>query len=282
MNSILSPLIDAQSLHDILQDDPLLLDWRFDLSDATAGRRAFAQGHVSGAHYVHLDEVCGPKNAPDGRFCGRHPLPDREDFARHLTELGWQPGRRVVCYDAGNSMFAARGWWMLLWLGETEVQVLDGGLAAWQIADFPLSRLPTAQPFAPLAHPTRPSLVETVDAPTLRSQLTQVGLIDARAPERFRGEVEPLDARAGHIPGAINRPYAHNLQADGRFKPAAQLREEWLALQPTTDTVHQCGSGVTACHNLLALAVAGLPVGRLYPGSWSEWSADPSNALAVG
>jgi thiosulfate/3-mercaptopyruvate sulfurtransferase len=260
----MKPLITAAALQAL--PDALILDWRFDLTDAQAGQRAYAAGHIPGAFYVHLDEVCAPKTGSNGR----HPLPDRAGFAARMAGLGLRGGRPVVCYDAANSMFAARGWWMLQWIGHAEVAVLDGGLAAWPGA------LSTEQPVPqPGDFRLGPSLVEQVDAQALSAQLGRVALIDARAPERFRGEVEPLDRQAGHIPGARNRPFAANLQADGRFKPAAQLQAEWAPYAPQVDTVHQCGSGVSACHNLLALAAAGLAVGRLYPGSWSEWSADP-------
>lgn len=273
-----TPLITPAQLQALA--DPLILDWRFDLTDAEAGRRAYAQAHIPGAHYLHLDEACGAKTGADGVFRGRHPLPEREAFAALLRGLGLRAGRPVVCYDAANSMFAARGWWMLRWLGHAEVMVLDGGLAAWQAAGGALSAdTPAAEPgdFV-VGEP----LVTSIEAEALAAQLGRVGLVDARAPERFRGEVEPLDRQAGHIPGARNRPFAANLQPDGRFKPAEQLRQEWAPLAPRADTVHQCGSGVTACHNLLALAAAGLPQGPLYAGSWSAWSADPTRPVATG
>ena len=274
----MKPLISPAELQAL--DDPLILDWRFDLADPEAGARVYAQGHLPGAHYLHLDQACGAKTDAEGRFRGRHPLPKREAFAALLAGLGWNYERRVVCHDAGNSMFAARGWWMLRWLGHEQVAVLDGGLAAWLAAGGKLSQeLPAPRP-APVPTALRPPLVDTVDAAQLAGLLGRVGLVDARAPERFRGEVEPLDAQAGHIPGARNRPFADNLLPDGRFKPAAQLQADWAGYRPGADTVHQCGSGVTACHNLLALAAAGLPQGRLYPGSWSEWSADPERAIA--
>lgn len=278
MKALISPA-ELQHL-----EQPLLLDWRFDLSDPEAGRRAYLQAHVPGAHYLHLDQACGPKTGYDGRFRGRHPLPTREDFAALLAGLGWQYERPVVCMDAGNAMFAARGWWMLRWLGHEHVAVLDGGLAAWGAAGGVLTaELPAVRPQPLPALPAlREPLVHTVDATELAAQLGRVGLVDARAPERFRGEIEPLDAQAGHIPGARNRPFARNLQADGRFHSAETLRADWAPFAPSADTVHQCGSGVSACHNLLALAAAGLPVGRLYPGSWSEWSGDASRAVARG
>ncbi len=278
-----TPLITVDALHHALSGPtpPLLLDVRFDLTDPQAGARAFAQGHVAGAHYLHLDACCGPKQGADGAFQGRHPLPTRAAFAATLAALGWQRGRAVVVMDASGGMFAARVWWMLRWLGESTVQVLDGGLPAWLAAGLPLTTAPSmAVPVPPPAQLAAP-LTRQIDAATLLARLGRVKLFDARAPERFRGEVEPLDAVAGHIPGALNRPFAQNLQADGRFLPADALRAAWEPLLAGAgDSVHQCGSGVTACHNLLALAVAGLADGALYPGSWSEWSAAPERPVA--
>lgn len=282
-------LVSVAQLQQLQQSDtpPLLLDLRFDLADTAAGERAYAQGHLPGAHYLHLDrDLSGPKQV-GAHFRGRHPLPEREAFAQRLRALGLQPGQQVVTYDAAEGMYAARAWWMLRWLGHDAVAVLDGGLAAWQQAG---GALDTAVPTpSPGGFQTGEALEETLSAQQLLEQLDQVRVIDARAPERYRGEVEPLDAKAGHIPGAANRFFKLNLLPDGRFKPAAQLREEFLAAPGATGTeadatrtVHQCGSGVTACHNLLAMAHAGLPGSRLYPGSWSEWSADPRLPLAQG
>jgi thiosulfate/3-mercaptopyruvate sulfurtransferase len=258
--------------------DPLILDCSFDLADTSAGERAFATGHIPGAHYLHLDrDLAGAKTAADGTFRGRHPLPDRDTFAATLRRLGLTAGRQVVTYDHQGGPYAARAWWMLRWLGHAEVAVLDG---AW---DGELTSAIT--PPAPSNWQPNESLVGQVDAATLQSRLGRVRLIDARAPERFRGEVEPLDKAAGHIPGAQNRLFKNNLQADGRFKPAEQLRAEFEALlapYAAAAVVHQCGSGVTACHNLLAMAHAGLGDGVLYPGSWSEWSADPARPIATG
>lgn len=277
-------LISAAELQALLGSatPPLLLDASFDLADTEAGARAYAQAHLPGAHYLHLDRDLS--SAKTGRN-GRHPLPTREAFAARLAALGLQAGRQVVCYDAQGGMYAARVWWMLHWLGHADAAVLDGGLPAWRAAGGALSsELPTpaqAGDFKPQA-----PRVATLTADELQARLGRVRLIDARAGERFRGEVEPLDARAGHIPGASNRAFASNLLAPGGlFKPAAQLRSEYAALlAPHTadQVVHQCGSGVTACHNLLAMAHAGLGYGLLYPGSWSEWSADPSRPVAIG
>ncbi len=266
-----------------------LLDASFDLTDAAAGERAHLDAHLPGAHYVHLDrDLCGAKTVPGPGNRGRHPLPDRAAFAATAGRLGITPTTQVVVYDRQGAMFAARLWWMLRWLGHAPVAVLDGGYAAWQAIGGAVESgavpIPTPQPAYPIG--TEPSpLVRTVDAATLQRRLGQIALIDARAPERFRGDVEPLDAQAGHIPDARNRFFKDNLAADGRFKSADTLRAEFaplLGTRPTADVVHSCGSGVTACHNLLAMAVAGLDGAALYPGSWSEWSADPARPIARG
>jgi len=258
----------------------VLLDCGFDLGDAGAGERAHAEGHIPGAVYAHLDrDLSGPK-AP-GK--GRHPLPERSAFAASAGWLGVAPGVQVVCYDAQGGPYAARAWWLLRWLGHPAVAVLDGGAAAWRAAGGAWTNEPSApQPQASYpANDTAP--MATVSAGELLAQLGRVRLFDARAGERFRGEVEPLDPVAGHIPGATLRFFKDNLQPDGRFKPAAQLKAEFDALGGGDATVvHQCGSGVTACHNLLAMAHAGYGPTTLYPGSWSEWCSDPSRPVARG
>ena len=269
----------------------VLLDCGFDLADPAAGERAHAAGHLPGAHCVHLDrDLAGAKTGADGSSTGsssgsgsrgRHPLPDFSDFAARAGGWGIGPGTQVVCHDDQGGIYAARAWWLLRWLGHAEVAVLDGGRAAWLHAGGTLqSSAPTgaAKPPYPTSQPAMP----TVDAAALQRLLGRALLLDARAPERFRGEVEPLDPVAGHIPGASNRFFKLNLAADGRFKPAAQLREEFQQLGSAADVVHQCGSGVTACHNLLAMAHAGLQPGALYPGSWSEWCSDPARPVARG
>jgi thiosulfate/3-mercaptopyruvate sulfurtransferase len=259
----------------------VIIDASFDLADPSAGERSYREGHLPGACYLHLDrDLSGEKTGLNGR----HPLPPRERFAATVGALGVTPQTQVVVYDRQQAMFAARPWWMLRWLGHEAVAVLDGGVAAWLEAGGTLDdRLPQPPPQPP--YPMRPSLAPTVDASALAPRLGQVRLIDARAPERFRGEVEPLDKQAGHIPGALNRFFKDNLAADGRFKPPAQLRtdfERLLASRPVDEVVHQCGSGATACHNILAMEAAGLHGSRLYPGSWSEWSADPARPVAKG
>jgi thiosulfate/3-mercaptopyruvate sulfurtransferase len=276
-------LISAAQLRALLDADaaPVLIDTRFDLADPGAGERAWREGHLPGAHYLHLERALS--GAKTGRN-GRHPLPERADFAQTLGRIGVTPGRQVVALDAQGGMFAARAWWLLLWMGHAQVAVLDGGVPAWLAAGGSLTTEPTPDRGAP-AYPMLTALAGTLDADALQAQLGRVQLIDARAGERFRGEVEPLDTQAGHIPGARNRFFKDNLGAGGLFKPATQLRAEFDALlgrHSAAETVHQCGSGVTACHNLLAMAHAGLPGALLYPGSWSEWSADPARPVARG
>jgi thiosulfate/3-mercaptopyruvate sulfurtransferase len=259
-----------------------LIDTRFDLADTAAGEQAYAAGHIPGALYAHLDrDLSGTKTGRNGR----HPLPDRDAFAATVAHLGITPETQVVAYDAQGGMYAARLWWLLRWVGHRAVAVLDGGLAAWTQSGGALSTEPAPPPAAGAAYPLGESLAPAIDAEALQRQLGRVRLIDARAGERFRGEVEPLDRQAGHIPGASHRFFKDNLQADGRFKPAEQLAQEWqhvLGRSAASQVVHQCGSGVTAAHNLLAMEHAGLNGSALYPGSWSEWSADPGRPIAKG
>jgi thiosulfate/3-mercaptopyruvate sulfurtransferase len=285
--SLSVPLIDAAALRERLSsaEPPVLLDTSFDLADPSAGERSYAEGHLPGAHYLHLDrDLADHARAPGAPFRGRHPLPTREVFAATLGRLGIAPSTPVVVYDRQGATFAARAWWMLRWLGHREVAVLDGGLQAWVAAGGALSREAPPAP-TPTSYTPAPALVATVDADTLQQGLGGLRLIDARAAERFRGDVEPLDPVAGHIPGALNRPFKDNLGADGRFLPPETLREAFLPLlagRPASEVVHQCGSGVTACHNLLAMEAAGLSGAALYPGSWSEWCADPARPVARG
>ncbi len=262
----------------------VLLDCGFDLADPAAGERAYAAGHLPGAHYAHLDrDLSGPK-APAGQPArGRHPLPARDTLAATAGRWGVAPGVQVVAYDAQGGPYAARAWWLLRWLGHADVAVLDGGTAAWLAAGGALTAAAPAHWEPQPPYPPCPAGMPTIDAPALLAALGQVALLDARAPERFRGDVEPLDPVAGHIPGAVNRFFKHNLQADGRFKAAAALQAEFAALaSPGQRVVQQCGSGVTACHNLLAMAHAGLGDSTLYPGSWSEWCGDTGLPTARG
>ena len=277
-----TPLVSPEQLLAALAAGaaPVIIDCSFDLADVASGERAFAAGHLPGAVYAHLDrDLAGTKTGTNGR----HPLPTRADWAATLARLGVTPARAVVVYDAQGGMYAARAWWMLLWAGHRAVSVLDGGIGAWKAAGGAVESGAVAPVAAPVAYPVGDSLVATIDADALQKSLGRVTLLDARAGERYRGEVEPLDKRAGHIPGARSRFFKDNLGADGRFKPAPELRAAFEAFGTApAQVVHQCGSGVTACHNLLAMEAAGLSGSALYPGSWSEWSADPKRPVAVG
>jgi thiosulfate/3-mercaptopyruvate sulfurtransferase len=280
------PLISAPELRHLIDlHTPLLvLDCRFSLADTSAGQRAFAEGHIPGATYAHLNEqLSGPMSGQNGR----HPLPSPEAFAATLQAWGLSPQTRVVAYDDQGGMFAARAWWLLQWAGHADVQVLDGGWKAWQAAStLELEPAPASAGAAGSqaqgdARSFEPVLVDEVQAHL--NQPEQMQVLDARAPDRFRGENETLDPVGGHIPGALNRFFQLNLQPDGRFAEAATLRaafEAVLGPQDPHTVVHQCGSGVTACHNLLAMEVAGLHGSRLYAGSWSEWCAEPSRPVA--
>ncbi|MTW12561.1 sulfurtransferase [Pseudoduganella eburnea] len=278
-------LIDANTLSQHL-DDPkwVILDCRHDLMNPDFGRNAFAEGHIEGAQFANIDtDLSGPKVGADGVFRGRHPLPDRATLIETLRAWGISDDSQVIAYDAHGGMFAARLWWLLRWVGHGAVAVLDGGLAAWNAAGLPL-----LTPALPRTHGNltdKPSLVRTVSVGELVENLDskRLQVIDARANDRFRGENETIDPVGGHIPGARNRFFKDNLQADGRMKEAAALKQELSAIVGAPEkAVMQCGSGVTACHNLLALEVAGLSGAALYPGSWSEWSAAPSRPIATG
>jgi thiosulfate/3-mercaptopyruvate sulfurtransferase len=274
-------LITAPELRSLIDSGaaPVLLDCSFDLVEPAAGAQAYARGHLPGA--VHADLERDLSGAKTGRN-GRHPLPDREALAATVGGWGVAPGVQVVAYDAQGAACAARAWWLLRWLGHEAVAVLDGGPAAWVAAGGALDRTaPQTRPQPP--YPAGAPAMPTIDAAAVLAALGRVALLDARSPERFRGEVETIDPVAGHIPGARLRFFKDNLQPDGRFKPAAALRAEFEALGGApAGWVHACGSGVTACHNLLAMAHAGLDGGRLYPGSWSEWCADPTRPVARG
>lgn len=267
----------------------LVFDVRHDLADHGAGRRAYEQGHVPGAIYLdHERQLAAPRTGRNGR----HPLPDLADFAALMRLQGLRPATQVVIYDAGNSVFSAHLWWMLRWLGHEKTAILDGGWAAWLAAGGEIETkvnsgaVTEAQALEALGYGSVPAM-PVVDAAAVLANLDtqKFTVLDARAANRYRGETEPLDPVAGHIPGALNRPNSLNVESDGRFKPAAVLRTEFDAVLGGRDPaqiVHQCGSGITACHNLFAMELAGLKGAGLYPGSWSEWCSDPSRPVATG
>lgn len=278
-------LIASKQVADLLgQTDLLIFDCRHDLLNHQAGTLAYQAGHLPGAIFVEFEKLLsGAKHRADGSFSGRHPLPERETFAQTMQDFGLKPQTQVVVYDAQGGMYAARLWWMLRWLGHDKVAVLDGGVQAWQAAGYALCTEVASPSKTDSNLLARPALVNHVDLAMLLDNLSHGSLqvVDARAPDRFRGENESIDPVGGHIPGAINRFFKDNLQSDGYFKPAAQLRAEWQTLiADPGSAVMQCGSGVTACHNLLALEIAGLSGARLYPGSWSEWCSNADRPIA--
>jgi thiosulfate/3-mercaptopyruvate sulfurtransferase len=266
----------------------VVLDCSFDLTDPERGERLFKEAHIPGAQYVNLDRDLSSPGGSDPRgkdFRGRHPLPERSAFATRVGSWGIGPQTQVVMYDNMGSMYAARAWWMLRWLGHSAVAVLDGGLATWRAAGGMVAEGAASSSPKPPYPATEGSAMGVIDADALLAQLGHVKIMDARSLERWRGEGETLDPVGGHIPGSISRFFKDNLQADGRFKMPDVLRAEFERLgagRPNVDWVHQCGSGVTACHNLLAMTHAGLSGGSLYPGSWSEWCADPDRPIARG
>jgi len=267
-------------------DDPkwVVVDCRHDLVSLAAGREGYAAGHLPNAVFADIETVLsGAKRGPDGVFLGRHPLPEKEALAEALRAFGMDDDTQVVAYDAHGGMFAARLWWLLRWLGHEAVAVLDGGMPAWQALGRPLSTEVPVKRRGSLG--IRAPFVPTVTVREVMDNLESGHriVIDARATDRFRGENETIDPVGGHIPGAKNRFFKDNLQADGRFKAPEDLRAEFGALvDDPRHAIMQCGSGVTACHNLLALEVASMPGASLYPGSWSEWVGDPARPVAKG
>lgn len=261
--------------------DLRIFDCRFALADPAAGEAAWRTAHIPGARYAHLDRDLSGPHAPGA---GRHPWPSAEAFAAWLGREGITPVTQVVAYDAGDGAFAARLWWLLRSVGHRAVAVLDGGFAAWTAAGLPTDADTPEVVVAP-PYPGTFASGRLLDAITTAQRVAAGDLlIDARGAERFRGEVEPIDRVAGHVPGARNRPYPANLR-DGRFKPAAELAAEFAALlegRAPSSVVAMCGSGVTACHHLLAMAHAGLDGAALFTGSWSGWIEDPARPVATG
>jgi thiosulfate/3-mercaptopyruvate sulfurtransferase len=275
-------LISTETLARQLDDLAfVVVDCRHNLSDVDAGERAYLAGHVPGAVFMHLDrDLSGVKTGSNGR----HPLPEIAALAATFGLAGIDATRQVVACDQNNGMWASRLWWLLRWLGHDAVAVLDGGVDRWLAERRPQTReFPTPRPTRFVPKPPAP--IASADEILRHLGDDALFVLDARASERYRGDVEPIDPVAGHIPGARNRPYTDNLTEQGTFKPAAQLRSEYEALlgaTPPVAVVHHCGSGVTACHNVLAMSIAALPGSRLYPGSWSEWVADPARPVVRG
>lgn len=287
MSELNSTLISLAELKEQIEN-VIVLDQRHQLSDPDWGAAQYAQGHVPGAAFIHLDTDLSA--SPNGQN-GRHPLPDREEFSRKVAQWGIDGTRQVVVYDQDNGAFAARLWWMInKWLGLECVAVLNGGFAAWVAAGYPVeagaaASAPTGS--ADISGKITQDTSSLVAMADVRKNLDQpkFTIVDARGTDRYLGKTEPMDAVAGHIPNALNRPFADNLQADGTMKPPEVLRDEWQTLLGGRDpsaVVHQCGSGVTGCHNMLAMEHAGLAGSRLYGGSWSEWSSHPENPMVRG
>jgi thiosulfate/3-mercaptopyruvate sulfurtransferase len=282
MSLAIGNLVSAAQLA-VLIDDPrmLVVDCRFDLADPGRAVRDYADAHVPGALFAHLDhDLSGPHH----RGAGRHPLPDASAFSATLSRWGWQPDRCVVACDAANgALAAARLWWLLRFAGH-RAAVLDGGIDAWRAAGLPLESGVVEAEATEASVAFDPRRIVTADEIAHARNDPRMLLLDARAAPRYRGETEPLDTAAGHVPGARNRPFGDNLQADGRFKPAPELAREYAALlgqHEPDEVVHMCGSGVTACHNLLAMEHAGLAGSRLFAPSWSGWIEDPAHPIAV-
>ena len=285
MHTLLISAAELQQLQ--AQGTPVaVIDCSFDLMKPEAADALFAEVHIAGAQQAHLDRDLSAKDAADAVNGGRHPLPRRERVASWLGRIGVDNATQVVVYDRNGCNYCGRLWWMLKWLGHDAVAVLDGGLQAWQAAGGAVESGPakpvTAREFV-LGEPLR----ELVDTATVVARLGQAQqtVVDARGAPRYRGDVEPLDPVAGHIPGAVNRPFTDNFTPDGRFKPVDQLRSEWAAIlgaQPAGSVVHQCGSGVSAVPNLIAMELAGWAPTALYAGSWSEWSRTPGLPCAKG
>jgi thiosulfate/3-mercaptopyruvate sulfurtransferase len=281
----IAQLISPQALEQRRSQPGLvILDCRFALDDPDYGQRSYAEGHIAGASFADLErDLSGPVLKG---VTGRHPLPGPDALIARLRAWGINHDSDIVLYDDGPGAYAARAWWLLAWLGKRDgVYLLDGGLKAWHAAGLPLSLDPPAT--VPGTFSGAPDADLLVDADTLQQRLGQpdMTLLDARALPRFKGEVEPIDPVAGHIPGAQCAAFTDNLGADGRFLPADQLKQrfaEKLGDRSPTGLVAYCGSGVTACHNLFALSLAGYPLGRLYAGSWSEWINDPQRGVAKG
>jgi len=281
----LAQLLNPAQLHARqAQPNLVLLDCRFALDDPAYGRRSYAEAHIPGAQFADLEtDLSG--SVQKGQT-GRHPLPEPTQLIERLRAWGVNNDSDIVLYDDGPGAFAARAWWLLAWLGKRDgVWLLDGGLKAWRAADLPLNSTTATPAAGNFSGQADPQLLLTAAQLQQRLNDPQLCLLDARALPRFRGEVEPIDPVAGHIPGAHCAVFTDNLDANGRFLPAAQLQQRFATLlgnRPSSDLVAYCGSGVTACHNLFALCLGGYPLAPLYAGSWSEWITDPQRPVALG
>ncbi|TDJ42359.1 MAG: sulfurtransferase [Gammaproteobacteria bacterium] len=280
----LSPLIDAAELHRQLNDTELrVVDCRFDLMDPEAGRQAWLNGHIPGSVYADLDrDLAGPVSPQSGR----HPLPDAATACETFSRMGIDSDTNVVVYDAGNGGIAARAWWLLRWLGHARVALLDGGLDTWQQEGYALESGETKverRTFTGIANDEL--VITTADIIASGDSIADLNIVDARAAARFRGEVEPIDPVAGHIPGTRNLPFTDALDANNRWNSRQELADWWareLGEQPEGGYSVMCGSGVTACHLVLSASLAGLSEPRVYVGSWSEWIRDPERSIARG
>ena len=276
-------VISAEDLNSHIEDNNwVVIDCRFTLTDPGAGQRAYDEGHIPGARYMHLDDDLA---APVTSNTGRHPLPEPGTLAKKLGELGIDNNTQVVAYDDAFGAMASRLWWLLRWLGHDKVALLDGGLPAWIRKKLPLTDDLSSIEKKTFVPSVRTNMV--IDTPTMEAIVVsgENVIIDARAEERFTGEVEPLDKVAGHIPGAVNLPFEDNLDLDGTFmsrEEMADLYKDLLGDKDGDQVVMMCGSGVTACHNLVAMEIAGFKGAKLYAGSWSEWITDPDHPLATG
>lgn len=279
-NKVAALLMSAEQLAGRLTEaDILIVDTRFKLEDTGYGQAAYDAGHIPGAVYMDLDRDLSSPIIPGET--GRHPLPDAAVLEARLRDIGLRKTDHVVIYDDGPGFYPARLWWLLNWLGHTRVSILNGGFAAWKKAELPITSEVKVRPW-PGDFVAQPDNTLWVSARDLLKGDAGLQLLDARAPERFRGEMEPIDPVAGHIPGAQCLPCGGNLDADGLWLAPEQLRARFPALPSGQQRVCYCGSGVTACHNILAAVLAGLSMPKLYAGSWSEWIADPTRPIATG
>ncbi len=273
-------LISAQGLlQNVNKQDWIVVDCRFSLADAEAGFKAYRHGHLPGARYADLNKDLSGQITD---YTGRHPLPNFSQLARKLGEWGIDNHTQVVAYDDAGGVFASRLWWLLRWLGHYQVAVLDGGLTHWKKLGYPLTTvLPILKPVIFRPYPGEDSGLTAIQVENGLAQ-KQLCLIDARAAERFHGQQEPMDSVAGHIPGALSRPFQSNLDKDGLFFSSEKLQSQFNQLignKSSNQVAHMCGSGVTACHNLLAMEIAGLTGSKLYPGSWSEWIRNKNRSV---